>query len=64
MESAAPMADQAVEALTEESPLPTVVGDTEVDDNIDEENLDADHDDNAPLHFRSMSDILATLGFA
>jgi hypothetical protein len=58
------MMDGVAEALTEESPLPTVVGDTEVDDNIDEENLDADHDDNAPLHFCSMSDILATLGFA
>jgi hypothetical protein len=48
------------EAPIEESPLPTGAGDTEVED---DENLDAGHDDDAPLHFRSMSDILATPGF-
>jgi hypothetical protein len=45
---AAPMADGADEAPIEESPLPAGAGDIEVDDD-------------APLHFRSMSDILATL---
>jgi hypothetical protein len=34
-----------------------------VDDDIDDGNLDADHDDDAPLHFRSMSDILVTPRF-
>jgi hypothetical protein len=58
------MADGADEAPTEESPLPAGVSDTEVDDDIDDENLDADHDDDAPLCFCSMSDILTTLGFA
>jgi hypothetical protein len=43
-----PMADGADEAPIEESPLPIGAGDMEVDDN---ENLDADHDDDAPLHF-------------
>jgi hypothetical protein len=51
------------EAPTEESPLPAGAGDTEVDDNIDDENLDADHDDDDPLRFRSMSDILMMPGF-
>jgi hypothetical protein len=63
MGQAAPMADGADEAPTEESPLPAGAGDTEVDDNVDDENLDADHDDDALLRFRSMSDILATPGF-
>jgi hypothetical protein len=35
-----------------------------VDNDIDDENLNADHDDDAPLHLRSMSDILAMPGFA
>jgi hypothetical protein len=35
----------------------------EVDNDVDDENLDADHDDDAPLRFRSMSNILATPGF-
>jgi hypothetical protein len=60
----APMADGADEAPIEEPRLPTGAGDTEVDDGVDDENLDADHDDDAPLHFRSMSDILVTPGFA
>jgi hypothetical protein len=55
----APMANGADEAPTEESPLPAGADDMEVDDDVDDENLDADHDDNAPLHFRSMSDFLA-----
>jgi hypothetical protein len=59
--SVAPTTVGADEALTEESPLPARAGNAEVDD--DDENLDADHDDDAPLHFRSMSDILATPGF-
>jgi hypothetical protein len=58
-----PTVDGADEALTEESPLPPGVGDTEVDDDVSDENLDADHNDDTPLHFRGMSDILATLGF-
>jgi hypothetical protein len=57
----APIADGADEAPTEESPLPAGASDTEVDD---DENLNADHDDDAPLHFRSMSDILMTPDFA
>jgi hypothetical protein len=61
---AAPMADGADEPPTEESPLPTGAGDVEVDDDVNDENLDADHDDDAPLHFHSMSDILTMLGFA
>jgi hypothetical protein len=60
----APMTDGAAEALTEESLLPTGAGATEVDDDINDENLDADHDDDSPLHFHSMSDILTTSGFA
>jgi hypothetical protein len=63
-EPASPMVDGADEAPTEESPLLVGVGDTEVDDDIDDENLDADHDDDAPLRFCSMSNILATPGFA
>jgi hypothetical protein len=31
---------------------------------VNDENLDADNDDDAPLHFRSMSDIIVTPGFA
>jgi hypothetical protein len=59
---AAPTTDGTDEASTEESPLPAgKIGDTEV---VDDENLDADHDDDAPLRFLSMSDILATPGFA
>jgi hypothetical protein len=58
------MMDGADEASTKELLLPVGAGDMEVDDDIDDENLDADHDDDAPLHFRSMSDILVTPGFA
>jgi hypothetical protein len=54
-------ADGANEAPTEESPLPAGGGDAEVDD--DDENLDANHDDDAPLRFRSMSSIPVTPGF-
>jgi hypothetical protein len=57
------MEDGAAEAPIEESPLPAGVGDTEVDDDVDNENMDADHDDDVPLRFRSMSDILATPKF-
>jgi hypothetical protein len=53
------MVDGADEASTEESPLPAGAGDTEVDDDIDDENLDADHDDDTLLRFHSMSDIYA-----
>jgi hypothetical protein len=58
-----PTADGADEAPTEESPLPIGAGDAKVDDDVDDENLDFDHDDNAPLRFRSMSGILAMPGF-
>jgi hypothetical protein len=64
MGSVALMADEVDEAPTEESPLPVGAGDMEVDDDVDDENLDADHHDDAPLRFRSMSGILATPGFA
>jgi hypothetical protein len=59
----APTVDGMDEALTEESPLPTGASDAEVDNDVDDENLDANHNDDAPLRFRSMSDILATPGF-
>jgi hypothetical protein len=59
----APMTDATDEAPTEESPLPAGAGDAEVDDDIDDGNLDADHDDDTPLHFHSMSDILVTPRF-
>jgi hypothetical protein len=42
----------------------TGAGDIEVDDDVDDENLDVDHNDDAPLRFHNMSDILVTLGFA
>jgi hypothetical protein len=42
----------------------TGAGDIEVDDDVDDENLDVDHNDDAPLRFHSMSDILVTPGFA
>jgi hypothetical protein len=61
---ATPRTDGTDEAPSEESPLPAGAGDAEVDDDINDENLDADHDDDAPLRFRSMSDILATSRFA
>jgi hypothetical protein len=40
------------EAPTEESPLPARAGDAEVDNDVDDENLDADYDDDAPLRSR------------
>jgi hypothetical protein len=52
------------EVPTEESPLPAGAGDMEVDDNINDKNLDADHDDDTPLRFHNMSNILTTPGFA
>jgi hypothetical protein len=58
------MTDGADVAPIEESPLPARDGDMEVDDDVDDENLDANHNDVAPLRFRGMSDILATLRFA
>jgi hypothetical protein len=59
----APIVDGADEAPTEESSLLARAGDTVVDNDTDDEILDADHDDDAPLRFRSMSVILATPGF-
>jgi hypothetical protein len=64
MRPAAPMANGADEALTEELPLPAEASDTKVDDDVGDENLGVDHDDDAPLHFCNMSDILMTPGFA
>jgi hypothetical protein len=55
-------ADGTNEAPTEDSPLPAGAGDAKVYNDIDDENLDVDHDDGAPLCFHSMSDILATPG--
>jgi hypothetical protein len=60
---ASPTADGADEAPTKESPLPAGDGDVEVDGDVDDENLDANHDDGAPLRFCCMSDILTTPGF-
>jgi hypothetical protein len=48
----------------EHSTLPATNDDVEVDNDIDDGNLDADHDDDALLHFRSINDILRTTGFA
>jgi hypothetical protein len=59
----APTTDGVDEASIEESPLPAGAGDAVVDDDVDNENLDVDHDDDAPLRFHSMSDILATPEF-
>jgi hypothetical protein len=64
MGSTAPMTDGADEAPTEESPLLVGASDTEVDDNIDDKNLDANHHDDSLLRFHSMSDILVTPRFA
>jgi hypothetical protein len=52
------------DVFTMESLLPAGANDTEVDDDVDDENLDADHDNDAPLCFCSMSGILVTPGFA
>jgi hypothetical protein len=46
---AAPTTDGMDETPTEESPLPAGAGDAEVHDDVDDENLDANHDDDAPL---------------
>jgi hypothetical protein len=59
----APTIDGTNEALTEESLLPAGASDAKVDNDIDDENLSADHDDDALLCFRSMSDILMMPGF-
>jgi hypothetical protein len=64
MGAVVPMTDGADEAPTEESPLLARADDTEVDDDVDDENLDVDHDDDTSLRFRNMSDILVTPGFA
>jgi hypothetical protein len=45
----APMANRVDEVPTEESQLPAGASDTEMDDDIDVENLDADHDEDSPL---------------
>jgi hypothetical protein len=50
---ATPMTDGADEAPIEESPLSAGAGDTKVDDDVNDENLDADHDDNTPLRFQT-----------
>jgi hypothetical protein len=49
---AAPTVDGTDEAPTEESPLPARAGDAEVDNDVDDKNLDADYDDDAPLRSR------------
>jgi hypothetical protein len=60
---AAPTMDGMDEAPTEESPLLAGACDAEVDVDVDDENLDANHDDDAPLRLHNISDILATPGF-
>jgi hypothetical protein len=57
-----PTADGVDEVPIEESPLLAGADDMEVVDDVDDENLDADHDDDALLCFRSMSDILVMPG--
>jgi hypothetical protein len=59
----APTVDGADEVPTEESPLSAKASDLYVDHDVDDENLYADHDDDALLRFPSMSDILMTPGF-
>jgi hypothetical protein len=61
--AASPTSDGVDEVPIEESPLLAGANDAEVDDDVDDENLDADHDDDASLRFHSMNDILATPGF-
>jgi hypothetical protein len=51
------------EELTEQSTLPAKNDNAEVDNDIND-NLDADHDDDASIHFRSINDILMMVGFA
>jgi hypothetical protein len=63
MGPAAPTVDGVNEAPTEESSLHARAGDAKVDDDINDENLDADHDDDTLLRFHSMSDILMMPGF-
>jgi hypothetical protein len=58
-----PMVDGANEAPIEVSPLHGRAGDTEVDNDVDDKNLDADHNGDTPLQFHSMSDVLVTPGF-
>jgi hypothetical protein len=55
----APTTDGANEASTEESSILPGASDAEVDNDVNGKNLDTDHDDDALLCFRSMSDILA-----
>jgi hypothetical protein len=59
----APMADGADEAPIEVSLLHGRASDTEVDNDVDDKNLDIDHNGDAPLHFHNMSDVLVTPGF-
>jgi hypothetical protein len=73
---AAPEIEGADEEPAEQSMLPTMNNDVEVDndiddnnndvdhDHIDDDNLDVDHDNDALLRFRSINDILRTVGFA
>jgi hypothetical protein len=61
---ATPETEGEDEEPAEQSPLPAEHNDTEVDDDIDEDNLDADHDDDTSLRFRNINDILRTARFA
>jgi hypothetical protein len=56
----APTTDGIDEAPTEESPLPAGAGDAEVDDNIDDENLDADHDDDVIIQVARVRAVMNT----
>jgi hypothetical protein len=48
------------EEPTEQSML---YDDVEVDDNVDDDNLNANHNDDVPLHFHSINDILGMARF-
>jgi hypothetical protein len=50
----------ADEEPTEQSSLPVMDDDMEIDNDIDNDN----HDDDVPLRFRNIDDILRTVGFA
>jgi hypothetical protein len=55
--------DVKVDNGIDDDNLDTTAATTEVDNDVDD-NLDADHNDDAPLHFRSINDILKTTRFA
>jgi hypothetical protein len=56
--------DGAGEELIEQSTLPSKDDDMEVGDDINDDNLNADNDDVALLHFRNINNILGAGRFA